>query len=416
VLDECHHDRVHGKGLADLFFRRLLLLSGGLLGPQADGYVALRYHNNKLVNGAKDLKPGSNEVRASFVLHGRHHGYEGMIFEESVIRSTVKTVSWRIAASVTTVLLAYALTRRTDVAITVWRVEAAAKAGLFSPRTTLEPTRRWTPIVPKPFRRHPRNSVDITEGKKRITKTLTYPDTRELEEFGRTLEAATPLATLQWALDQFGPRLTFATGFGAEGCVLIDLIGRYRLPIDIFTLDTGLLFPETYELWQRFEQRHELSIRGVQPELSVDEQAATHGPDLWTRQADRCCQMRKVEPLLAKLSGFDAWITAVRRDQSENRGQILAVEWDPKFNLVKVNPLIRWTKLGVWFRLLRHNVPYNALYGRGYPSIGCRPCTSAVVKGEDDRAGRWRGIAKSEYGIHTQMGTTQKIGGPDPDT
>ena len=236
-----------------------------------------------------------------------------------------------------------------------------------------------------------------------MTDTLTCPDATHLAESGRALEAATPLEILRWAADQFGSRLTFATGFGSEGCVLIDLVGRHRLPIDIFTLDTGLLFPETYDLWRRLEERYALSIRSVRPELTVDEQAAAHGPELWTRHADRCCEMRKVSPLVAELNRFDAWITAIRRDQTASRADALAVEWDPKFGLGKVNPLVRWTKKEVWSHLLQNDVPYNPLHDRGYPSIGCLPCTSAVATGEDDRAGRWRGAAKTECGLHAPM-------------
>ena len=236
-----------------------------------------------------------------------------------------------------------------------------------------------------------------------MTDTLSCEDGAQLAESGRALETATPLEILRWAADRFGSRLTFATGFGAEGCVLVDLIGRHRLPIDIFTLDTGLLFPETYDLWRRFEERYELTIRGVRPDHTVDEQAAAHGPELWTHRADRCCEMRKVSPLVAELGGFSAWITAIRRDQTASRADALAVEWDAKFGLAKVNPLVRWTKKEVWAHLLRNDVPYNPLHDRGYPSIGCLPCTSAVAAGEDDRAGRWRGAAKTECGLHAPM-------------
>ena len=236
-----------------------------------------------------------------------------------------------------------------------------------------------------------------------MTEIRTRPEPTQLAEAGGALETATPIEILQWAGDRFGSRLTFATGFGAEGCALIDLIGRNRLKIDIFTLDTGLLFPETYDLWRRLEARYELTIRGVLPALTVDEQASAHGPELWTRAPDRCCEMRKISPLVAELDGFDAWITAIRRDQTASRADALAVEWDPKFGLGKVNPLVRWTKKDVWSHLLRHHVPYNPLHDRGYPSIGCRPCTSRVATGEDDRAGRWRGAAKIECGLHAPM-------------
>ena len=221
---------------------------------------------------------------------------------------------------------------------------------------------------------------------------------------GQALDTATPLEILRWALEQFGPRVTFATGFGAEGCVLVDLIGRHRLPIDIFTLDTGLLFPETYDLWRRLEDRYALTIRGVRPERTVDEQAETHGPELWARHPDRCCEMRKVSPLVAELSRFDAWVTAIRRDQTAWRADALAVEWDQKFGLGKVNPLVRWTKQEVWSHLLEHDVPYNPLHDVGYPSIGCVHCTSVVTAGEDERAGRWRGAPKTECGLHATTG------------
>ncbi len=239
-----------------------------------------------------------------------------------------------------------------------------------------------------------------------MTSTLARPDTTELADSGRALETATALEILQWAVDQFGSQQTFATGFGAEGCVVIDLIARHRLPIDIFTLDTGLLFPETYNLWRRLETHYALTIRSVGPDLTVDEQAAEHGPELWTREPERCCQMRKVIPLEAELDRFDAWITAIRRDQTAARAKALAVEWDAKYGLGKVNPLIRWTKKDIWSYLLRHDVPYNPLHDRGYPSIGCLPCTGGVAAGEDDRAGRWRGAAKTECGLHAPLAET----------
>ncbi len=247
-----------------------------------------------------------------------------------------------------------------------------------------------------------------------MTHALTRPDATQLAKSGRVVETATPLEILQWAADQYGSRLTFATGFGAEGCVLVDLIGRHRLPIDIFTLDTGLLFPETYDLWRRLEEQYALTIRGVCPELTVDQQAATHGPQLWTRHADRCCEMRKVSPLVAELGRFDAWITAIRRDQTASRADALAVEWDPKFGLGKVNPLVGWTKKEVWSHLLQNDVPYNRLHDRGYPSIGCLPCTSAVAAGEDDRAGRWRDAPKTECGLHAPMVTAPHEKNGDP--
>lgn len=196
------------------------------------------------------------------------------------------------------------------------------------------------------------------------------------------------------------PRITFATGFGAEGCVIIDHIARAKLPIDLFTLDTGLLFPETYELWKQLEARYGVTIRAVRPDETVAEQAHSLGDALWTRDPDTCCERRKVLPLRAELAKFDAWITAIRREQTPERANAQVVERDRKFGLDKVNPLVEWTHDDVWAYIYANDVPVNALHERGYPSIGCQPCTSAVVPGENLRAGRWRGAHKRECGLH----------------
>ena len=220
------------------------------------------------------------------------------------------------------------------------------------------------------------------------------------ERFAMELEGRPAGDVLRWAVERYARRLTFATGFGPEGCVLIDLIGRERLPIDLFTLDTGLFFEETYSLWRALERRYGLTIRRVAPALTVGEQAQAHGDRLWERAPDRCCAMRKVAPLEAELARVDAWITAIRRDQTPQRAGARAVEWDNKFAIAKINPLVGWTKQDVWRHIVEHDVPYNPLHDLAYPSIGCRPCTSPVRQGEDDRAGRWRGTARTECGLH----------------
>jgi phosphoadenylyl-sulfate reductase (thioredoxin) len=213
------------------------------------------------------------------------------------------------------------------------------------------------------------------------------------------LEGKPPTEILEWAVAN-GSRVAFATGFGAEGCVLIDLIGRAKLPVDIFTLDTGLLFDETYALWAALEQRYGIKIRAVKPALTVDQQAAAEGPALWERDPDRCCDQRKVQPLREALAGFSSWITAIRRDQTPERAHAQVVEDDPKFGLVKINPLVAWTHDDVWGHIYANDVPFNPLHERGYPSIGCVPCTSQIIPGEDLRAGRWRGAGKRECGLH----------------
>jgi phosphoadenylyl-sulfate reductase (thioredoxin) len=213
------------------------------------------------------------------------------------------------------------------------------------------------------------------------------------------LEGKPPTEILEWAVAN-GGRVAFATGFGAEGCVLIDLIGRAKLPVEIFTLDTGLLFDETYALWAALEQRYGITIRAVKPALTVDQQAVTEGPALWARDPDRCCDQRKVQPLREALAGFSSWITAIRRDQTPERANAQIVEDDPKFGLVKINPLVAWTHDDVWSHIYANDVPFNPLHERGYPSIGCVPCTSQIIPGEDLRAGRWRGAGKRECGLH----------------
>ena len=216
------------------------------------------------------------------------------------------------------------------------------------------------------------------------------------------LEGRSPTEILAWAAAQFGRGIVLATGFGAEGCVLVDIIGRHRLPIQMLALDTGLLFPETHALWRRLEAQYGLVIHGVHPEQSVEGQAACHGPRLWERAPDECCALRKVAPLQKALRGYDAWIASIRRDQTSDRAASRVVELDPRFGLVKVNPLVAWSADDVHAYLREHDVPTNPLHEQGYPSVGCMPCTAPVARGEDPRSGRWRGLLKTECGLHTR--------------
>jgi phosphoadenosine phosphosulfate reductase len=159
--------------------------------------------------------------------------------------------------------------------------------------------------------------------------------------------------------------------------------------VDIFTLDTGLFFEETYTLWKKLEERYRLTIRAVRPRLSLAEQANRFGDALWERDPDRCCELRKVLPLREALAGAEAWISALRRDQTPERVKTPLLELDEKFGLVKINPLVEWSVRDVWDYVREHDVPFNPLHEQGYPSIGCAPCTSPVRPGEDPRAGRW---------------------------
>lgn len=217
------------------------------------------------------------------------------------------------------------------------------------------------------------------------------------------LEGSHPADVLAWAAEQYAGRITLATSFGVEDCVLIAMAAERGLKLQYFTLDTGVLFPETYELWRKVEARYGVKVHGVLPALSLEQQAAAHGDALWAREPSRCCNLRKVEPLKKHLSGYAAWITAIRREQSKDRANAAVVEQDARFGLVKVNPLVAWTNKDVWKWVHAHDVPYNPLHDRGYPSIGCTHCTSPVKPGEDPRAGRWRGTEKTECGLHVEV-------------
>lgn len=213
-------------------------------------------------------------------------------------------------------------------------------------------------------------------------------------------ESWTPQQSLKWAFDTFGNRVAISSAFGAEGMVLIDMASRLRKDFRLFTVDTEFLFPETYNLMDRIEEKYGISIERVYSVQSPEEQERTHGAALWTRNPDECCNLRKVEPLRRKLSELSAWITSIRRDQTAARSSAQRVEWDAKFRLVKVNPIVDWTSKQVWRYIHDHDVPYNELHDQNYPSIGCMYCTRAVRPGEDPRAGRWSGFAKTECGLH----------------
>lgn len=216
----------------------------------------------------------------------------------------------------------------------------------------------------------------------------------------RELADASAETILRWAVKTFGDKLTMATAFGAEGCCLIHLLADIDPALRIFNLDTGYQFAETLELRERIKERYGIEVEMIRPELTVAEYEAEHGGPLYRLRPDQCCHDRKLQPLRQALAGYDAWISAIRRDQTSHRAAAGVVQWDAKFNLVKINPLLAWTRKDVWSFILRHDIPYNPLHDHGYPSIGCWPCTAAVGAGEDERAGRWAGSAKKECGLH----------------
>ncbi len=215
-----------------------------------------------------------------------------------------------------------------------------------------------------------------------------------------TAETWTPQRVLHWAFEAYGNSVALSSAFGAEGMVLIDIASRVRQNFRLFTLDTEFLFPETYNLMDQVEQRYGITIERVYPLSSPEEQERVYGPALWQSNPDRCCNLRKVEPLRRKLGEMQAWITSIRRDQTSARATAGKIEWDEKFGLVKINPIADWNSKQVWQYIRAHDVPYNALHDRNYPSIGCTHCTRAVRPGEDSRAGRWSGSSKTECGLH----------------
>ena len=222
----------------------------------------------------------------------------------------------------------------------------------------------------------------------------------QIEDAQNAADNWTPQRALHWAFDTFGNTVAISSAFGAEGMALIDMASRLRKDFRLFTIDTEFLFPETYSLMDRIEEKYGITIEKVYSVLSPEEQARTHGQALWSRDPDLCCNLRKVEPLRRKLGELSAWITSIRRDQTSARLGARRIEWDAKFGLVKINPIVDWTSKQVWRYIHDHDVPYNTLHDQDFPSIGCTHCTRAVHAGEDPRAGRWPGFAKTECGLH----------------
>lgn len=222
---------------------------------------------------------------------------------------------------------------------------------------------------------------------------------------------ATPPEITAWALERFALwRIVVTTAFGMEGCALVDMVARTGHPLRIIYLDTHFLFPETLALRDRMVRRYpHLTFVNGGTDLTPEAQAATLGPRLWERDPDACCRIRKVEPMRHVLGSGDVWITAIRRDQSAERAQVQVVDWDWRFDVLKVSPMAAWSRTDVWDYIRSNNVPYNELHERGYPSIGCTHCTVPVAGATPtsySRAGRWQNRDKTECGLHTAGGGT----------
>ncbi len=223
----------------------------------------------------------------------------------------------------------------------------------------------------------------------------------ELAEQSARLESATPREIIQWAVQRFGPRLTMGTAFGPEGMCILHWLAQVGADTHVFNLETGYQFQETLELRDQVAQRYGIEVELRRPDLSVELYELQHGGPLYKTNPDQCCFDRKVKVLRNAIVGKHAWISAIRRDQSPDRAKAPIIGWDKKFQLVKVNPLANWSKQDVWRLITEHGIPYNPLHDQGFTSIGCWPCTRAVLFGEDERAGRWSGTAKTECGLHS---------------
>jgi len=207
---------------------------------------------------------------------------------------------------------------------------------------------------------------------------------------------------LRWTDETYGENAAIASAFGIDGIALIDMASRTWSRLRIFILDTGFLFPETYRLIEQIEQRYKVAVQRILPAMTPAAQERISGPELWKRNPDLCCQLRKVDPLRQKLTSLQAWVTSIRRDQTPERSSIHKIQWDRQFRLVKINPLADWSAERVWSYIRARELPYNSLHDRHYPSIGCTHCTRAIAPGEGSRAGRWPGFAKRECGLHLQ--------------
>jgi phosphoadenosine phosphosulfate reductase len=230
--------------------------------------------------------------------------------------------------------------------------------------------------------------------------TTPRPSDDEMAAANRDLAALPPHEILAWAVRRFHPKLMMATAFGPEGCCILHMLGEIEPSVRIINLDTGYQFAETLELSDRIQKRYGITVEYIRPELTVPEYEAEHGGPLYVHRPDQCCYDRKVLPLRRAVVGYHAWISAIRADQTDHRRAADIVQWDAKFNVVKVNPILRWTKSDVWKFVTDHEIPYNPLHDQGYPSIGCWPCTSPAEDGGDDRSGRWAGSKKKECGLH----------------
>jgi phosphoadenosine phosphosulfate reductase len=213
------------------------------------------------------------------------------------------------------------------------------------------------------------------------------------------IEALPAEEILVWAAEFFGDALCLSCSWQKQSSVLVHMAAELGLDVDVIELDTHLFFKETYETRERLVERYGLTL--IRPEvLSIAEQHRREGPNLWESSPDRCCHIRKVEPLIETLGPYDAWVSGIRRDQSPSRATARKVERSERYGVWKIQPLADWGEEDVWAYIMANDIPYNPLHDAGYRSIGCMPCTRPTRPDEEERAGRWAGSDKLECGIH----------------
>lgn len=228
-----------------------------------------------------------------------------------------------------------------------------------------------------------------------------------LAEVRSAIEKLTPAEGLKWLADNFGSAARFSSSLGLEDQVISYWIGTQQLPIEVFSLDTGRLFQETYDVLQLTRSKYKLPIKVYYPNADqVEQLVLAKGPNSFYDSVENrkeCCFIRKVVPLKRALTGAKVWVTGIRADQSANRQAMELVEWDEAHQLIKYNPLLHWSIENVEKFIASNNVPVNALHKKGFPSIGCAPCTRAIAPGEDIRAGRWWWeTSAKECGLHIE--------------
>lgn len=229
-----------------------------------------------------------------------------------------------------------------------------------------------------------------------------------IDSLNKTFSDNSPAEVLIWFLKEYNGKIALASSMGAEDQVLTDMIVKIDPSTKIFTLDTGRLFPETYELIEKTSLRYKINIQVYFPNSeNVERMVTEKGINLFFHSIENrkeCCHVRKIEPLKRAFKGLDVWICGLRREQSTTRTNNQLVEWDEANGLIKLNPLIDWTEQQVWDYINQNSVPYNVLHNNGFPSIGCQPCTRAIFPGEDVRAGRWwwENPETKECGLHNR--------------